>query len=167
MSAIRPTVAVLPGTRRRCRRWLAKRGLLRHSLRCPGSCSFPSWAGASPARLPNCQLLQLGTPPRRPALDFMRGLSRVPQMGKLPLIAAVASAMWALPASARDVIPSKAEVALAQWWYLCVGPDCFDQDRDYWQGYDWRYYRGGACREVTFNEWRGNEVVVRHARRCD
>jgi len=83
-------------------------------------------------------------------------------MGKLPLIAAVASAMWALPASAGDAIPSKAKVVR-----LCVGPDCFDQDRDYWQGYDWRYYRGGACREVTFNEWRGNEVVVRHARRCD
>ena len=83
-------------------------------------------------------------------------------MGKLPLIAAVANAMWALPASAWDVIPSKPEVALAQW-YLCVGPDCFD--RDHWQGYDWRYYRGGACREVTFNEWRGNEVVVRHARK--
>jgi hypothetical protein len=87
-------------------------------------------------------------------------------MGKLPLIAAVASAVWALPASAWEVIPSKPEVALAQW-SLCVGPDCFDQDRDYWQGYDWRYYRGGACREITFNEWRGNEVVVRHARRCD
>jgi hypothetical protein len=39
-------------------------------------------------------------------------------MGKLPLIAAVASAMWALPASAEggrgNDIPSKPEVALAQ-----------------------------------------------------
>ena len=47
-------------------------------------------------------------------------------MGKLPFIGAIASAMWALPASAGDVIPSKAEVALAQW-YLCVGPDRFDE----------------------------------------
>src|SRR5437899_2302956 len=100
--------------------------------------------------------------PLRPSLDSSVGLSSVPEMGKLPLIAAVASALWTLPASAADAIPSKAKVAR-----LCVGPDCFDQDRDYWQGYDWRYYRGGACREVTFNEWRGNEVVVRHARRCD
>src|SRR5262249_14404472 len=46
-------------------------------------------------------------------------------MGKLPLIVAVANAMWALPASAWDVIPSKPEVALAQW-YLCVGPDIID-----------------------------------------
>ena len=47
-------------------------------------------------------------------------------MGKLPLIAALASAMWAFPASAEDgsnVIPSKPAVTLAQL-DPCVGPDC-------------------------------------------
>src|SRR5262245_53347376 len=100
-------------------------------------------------------------------------------MGKLPLIAAVASAMWARPASGGDggnAIPSKPEVTLAQF-ELCVGPDCRDRDRVYREGryynrYDddwryrngdnWRYYRGGACRDVTIRERRGDEVVVRH-----
>ena len=89
-------------------------------------------------------------------------------MGKLPLIAAVASAMWALPASAEDggnVVPFKPEVTLAQL-DLCVGPDCRDRDRYYdrsdddWRylhGDNWRYYRGGACRDVTFREQRGEE----------
>jgi hypothetical protein len=38
-------------------------------------------------------------------------------MGKLPLIAAVASAMWVLPAAAEDggnAVPSKPAVTLAQ-----------------------------------------------------
>jgi hypothetical protein len=106
-------------------------------------------------------------------------------MGKLPLIAAVASAMWALPASAEggrgNLIPSKPEVTLAQL-DLCVGPDCRERDqiyreRHYSDRYDddwrylhadnWRYYRGGTCRDVTFREQRGDEVVVRHVRRCD
>jgi hypothetical protein len=101
-------------------------------------------------------------------------------MQKLPLIAAVASAMWALPASAGyegNAIPSKPDVRLAQL-QLCVGPGCrseverryYDRDDDDWrylQGDDWRYYRGGACRDVTFRELRGEEVVVRHVRRCD
>jgi hypothetical protein len=103
-------------------------------------------------------------------------------MGKLPLIAAVASAMWALPASAGDggnAIPSNPAITLAQL-NLCVGPDCRDRDRDrvyrerdrdrrYFGRYgdDWRYYRGGACRDVTIREHRGDEVVVRHIRRCD
>ena len=98
-------------------------------------------------------------------------------MGKLPLIAAVASAMWALPASAGDVgnAPSKPEVTLAQLNF-CVGPDC--RDRRYYGRYDddWRYrrdhdwqYRYGArgCRDVTIRERRGDEVVVRRERRCD
>jgi hypothetical protein len=45
-------------------------------------------------------------------------------MGKFPLIAALASAVWALPAYAGDggsAIPSKPEVTLAQL-DLCVGP---------------------------------------------
>jgi len=98
-------------------------------------------------------------------------------MGKLPLIAAVASAMWVLPASAGDRgrIPSKPEVTLAQLNF-CTGPDC--RDRRYYDRYadDWRYrrdndwrYRYGAqgCRYVTIREWRGDELVVRHVRRCD
>src|SRR5258707_11847909 len=77
-------------------------------------------------------------------------------MGKLPLIAAVASAMWALPASAGDAVPPKPEVTLTQL-VLCVEPDCRDRDRVYrddrydddwrYHGDNWRYYRGGACRD--------------------
>jgi len=97
-------------------------------------------------------------------------------MGKLPLIAAIASAMWALPASAGDV-SSKPEVTLAQLNF-CIGPDCRGRDRRYYDRYDddWRYrrdndwrYRYGerGCRDVTVRERRGDEVVVRHVRRCD
>ena len=103
-------------------------------------------------------------------------------MGTLPLIAAVAGATWALPASAGNgvnAISSKPEVTLAQL-DLCVGPGCLDRnrirERGYYDRYDddwrrhgdnWRYYRGGACRDVEVRERRGNEVVVRHQRRCD
>jgi hypothetical protein len=48
------------------------------------------------------------------------------RMGKLPLIVAVASVMWALPAFAEDggnPIPSKPAVTLAQL-DLCIGLDC-------------------------------------------
>jgi len=101
-------------------------------------------------------------------------------MARLPLIAAAASAIWALPASAAggNAIPSKPEATLAQL-DRCAGPDCRDRDRyyDYYDRYDddrryrrgdnWRYYRGGACRDLTFREERGGEVVIRHERRCD
>jgi hypothetical protein len=102
-------------------------------------------------------------------------------MGKFSLIAAVASAVWALPAYAGDqanAAPSKPEVTLAQL-DLCVGPNCRDRDGDriyrerhyYGRDDDWRYrhgyYRGGPCRDVTVRERRGDEVVVRHVRRCD
>ena len=102
-------------------------------------------------------------------------------MGKLPLIAAVASAMWALPASAEDggnAIPSKPAVTLAQLDF-CIGPDCQraprERERRYYDRYDdngryrydddWRYRRG--CREVTIRERRGDEIVVRRTHRCD
>jgi len=100
-------------------------------------------------------------------------------MARLPLIAAAASAICALPASAAgdggNAIPSKPEVTLAQL-DLCVGPDCRRDrerryyDRDDWRyrhGYNWRYSRGSGCRDVTVRERRGDEVVVRHMRRCD
>jgi hypothetical protein len=99
-------------------------------------------------------------------------------MRKLLLIAPVASAMWALPAAAEDggnAIASKPEVSLAQF-DLCIGPDCRNRDRYYdrydndWRfrdGANWRYFRGGVCRDVTFRELRGGEVVIRHERRCD
>jgi hypothetical protein len=104
-------------------------------------------------------------------------------MGKLPLIAAVASAMWALPAFAEDggnAIPSKPAVTLAQL-DLCIGPDCQrvyrDRERRYYNRYDddwryrydddWRYRRGDRCREVTIRERRGDEIVVRRVHRCD
>jgi hypothetical protein len=102
-------------------------------------------------------------------------------MGKLPLITAVASVVWALPVYAGDggnAIPSKPEVTLAQL-DLCVGPNCRDRDRVYrdrrYYGRDYdsryhygdRYYRGGPCRDVTVRERRGDELVVRHMRRCD
>ena len=106
------------------------------------------------------------------------------EMGKLPFIAAVAGAMWALPAFAGDggsTIPSKSDVTPAQFQF-CVGPDCGERDRVYrerryygrddddWRyrhGDNWRYYRDGACRDVTIRERRGDEVVIRHQRRCD
>ncbi len=100
-------------------------------------------------------------------------------MGKLPLIAAVASAMWVLPAAAEDggnAVPSKPAVTLAQL-DVCVGPDCrrererryFDRydDRRYRRDDDWRYRRGDHCRDVTIRERRGDDIVVRHVRRCD
>ncbi len=90
-------------------------------------------------------------------------------MGKLPFIAAVASAMWTLPA-AGDAIPSKPEITLAQLLDLCVGPYCRERDRVYRDDrydYNWRYYRGGTCRDVEIREQRGGEVVIRHERRCD
>jgi hypothetical protein len=104
-------------------------------------------------------------------------------MGKLPLIAAVASALWALPASAEvggNAIPSKPAVTLAQL-DLCIGPDCQrgyrDRERRYYNRYDddwryrhdddWRYRRGDRCREVTIRERRGDEIVVRRMQRCD
>jgi hypothetical protein len=104
-------------------------------------------------------------------------------MGKLPLITVVASVVWALPAYAGDggnASSSKPEVTLAQL-DLCVGPDCRDRDRAYRERRyydrddDWRYrhrdngryYRDGACHDVTVRERRGDEVVVRHVRRCD
>ena len=104
-------------------------------------------------------------------------------MRKLLFIAAVASAMWALPAFAEDgrnVIPSKPAVTLAQL-DLCIGPDCqrvyrererryydrYDGDWRYRYGDDWRYRRGDRCREVTIRERRGDEIVVRREHRCD
>ena len=81
-------------------------------------------------------------------------------MGKLPLIAAVASAMWTLPVSAGDggnAMPSKPEVTLAQL-ERCVGPDCRDRDRVYREG---RYYnRGGALFEKC--EQRAIELGLTH-----
>ncbi len=72
-------------------------------------------------------------------------------MAKLLLVAAVASAMWGA-GNGGNAIPSKPEVTLAQ----------LDHDGD-----NWRYYRDGACRDATFREQRGEEVVIRHVRRCD
>ena len=99
----------------------------------------------------------------------------------LPIIATAAllPGVWGFGATATSAEPAAPAVKLAQL-DLCVGPDCrrdrgdryredryrrFD-DRDY--GYDrgWRYRRGG-CRDVTVRERRGDEVVVRHDRRCD
>ena len=102
------------------------------------------------------------------------------RMGKLPLIAAVASALWALPAFAEgggNPIPSKPAVTLAQLDF-CIGPDCrrererryydrYDDDRRYRYDDDWRYRRGDHCRDVTIRERRGDEIVVRRVRRCD
>jgi hypothetical protein len=101
-------------------------------------------------------------------------------MGKLPLIAAVASAMWVLPAAAEDGstgIAAKPAITLAQLDF-CIGAGCrdhgyrererrYDDDGRYGLGDDWRYYRGGACRDVAIREYRGEEVVIRHLRRCD
>ncbi len=103
-------------------------------------------------------------------------------MRKLPVIVAVASALWAFPAFAGQVAaPATSEpaVTLAQF-DVCVGPDCrrdrdrrYDRDRydrtydryDRERDHDWRY-RDRGCRDVTIRERRGDEVVVRHERRC-
>ena len=100
-------------------------------------------------------------------------------MGKLPLIAAVAAAMWALPASAGaggNTIPSEPDVTLAHLNF-CVGPDCrerryydrYDDDWRYRRDNDWRYrYGARGCRDVTIRERRPDgDVVVRRERRCD
>jgi hypothetical protein len=92
-------------------------------------------------------------------------------MGKLALITAIASVMWALPASAEhggNTLPSKPGVTLAQL-DVCIGPDCRrESERRYYGRYDddWRYRRE-RCREVTIRERRGDEFVVRRERRCD
>ena len=100
----------------------------------------------------------------------------------LPLIAAVVSAAWALPASGGNggnAISSRSEVMLAQ--LDCAVPDCRDRDRVRERGYydrydddrryryddDWRYRRGDRCREVTIRERRGDDIVVRRVYRCD
>jgi len=99
-------------------------------------------------------------------------------MTKLPLIAAAASAVWVLPAFAGDAgnVSSKPEVTLAQLNF-CVGPDCRDRDRRYYDRDDWRYrrdhdwrygYGARGCRDVTIRERRPDgDVVVRRERRCD
>jgi hypothetical protein len=110
-------------------------------------------------------------------------LAKEEVMGQLPLVAVVASTMWALPAFAGiggNAIPSKPELTFAQFRF-CVGPDCGERDpvyreRRYFDRYDndWRYrdgaawrYRGEGCRDVTIRERRGDEVVVKRVRRCD
>ena len=98
-------------------------------------------------------------------------------MRKLPVIVAAASALWAFPAFAGQVaapVTSEPAVTLAQF-DVCVGPDCrrdrdrrYDRDRydrAYGYDHDWRYRERG-CREVTIRERRGDEVIVRHERRC-
>ncbi len=95
-------------------------------------------------------------------------------MGKLLLIAAVATTIWTLPASAEYASNSNLStpapaVTLAQV-DVCVGPDCRrDRERRYFGRYDddRRYRHGERCREVTIRERRGHDVVVRHERRCD
>jgi hypothetical protein len=111
--------------------------------------------------------------------SFVASAKEEVRMGKLPLIIAVTSAMWALPASAQgegNAIPSKPAVTLAQLDF-CIGPDCqrayrerryydrYDDDSRYRYDDDWRYRRG--CREVTIRERRGDEIVVRRVHRCD
>jgi hypothetical protein len=97
-------------------------------------------------------------------------------MRKLPVIVAAVSALWALPAFAGELnAPASTEpaVTLAQL-DVCVGPDCRrDRERRYYDRYDrerdhdWRYReRERGCRDITIRERRGDEVIVRHERRC-
>jgi hypothetical protein len=99
-------------------------------------------------------------------------------MGKLPVIIAAASTLWAFSASAGEMNTQAASgpsITLAQV-DVCIGPDC-RRDRDYYRerhvydydrDRDWRYWRGEArCRDVTIRERRGDEVVIRHRLRCD
>ena len=60
---------------------------------------------------------------------------------------------------------------------VCVGPDCRrERERRYFDRYDdrryrrddnWRYRSGDHRRDVTIRERRGDDVVVKHVRRCD
>jgi hypothetical protein len=93
-------------------------------------------------------------------------------MKKLPVIVAAASALWAFPAFAGQVdtqANTEPAIQLAQF-DVCVGPDCRrDRDRDRYRDryYDRDFRRDRGCRDVTIRERRGDEVVVRHVRRCD
>jgi hypothetical protein len=94
-------------------------------------------------------------------------------MGKLPLIAPVATAMWVAPASADEgskAILAKPAVTLAQLG-VCVGLDCqrerecryfdrYDDDRRYRRDDDWRHRRGDHCHDVTVRERCGDGVVA-------
>jgi hypothetical protein len=103
-------------------------------------------------------------------------------MGKLPLIAAVASIIWTLPASAAypsninlstptpAVLSTPTPAATLAQLDVCAGPDCRrERERRYFGRYDddRRYRHGERCREVTVRERRGHDIVVRHERRCD
>src|ERR1700726_3232395 len=100
-------------------------------------------------------------------------------MRNLSAIIAAAISLTAVPAFA-DVPARAAQPAITLALLdFCVGPDCRYRDdryrdgryrerfgRDY--GYDRDYRRGDrGCRDVTIRDRRGDEVVVRHERRCD
>ena len=97
-------------------------------------------------------------------------------MRKLPVIVAAACSLWAFPAFAGQAgaaAPTETGVTLAQL-DVCVGPDCRrdreerrERERAYDRYYDRDYRRDRGCRDVTVRERRGDEVVVRHIRRCD
>jgi hypothetical protein len=74
-------------------------------------------------------------------------------MAKLLLVAAVTTAMSGA-GDGGNAISSKPSVTLAQSQLDLYGDN-------------WRYYRDGTCRDVTFREQRGGEVVIRHVRRCE
>ncbi|HMA75522.1 MAG TPA: hypothetical protein VKP67_29140 [Xanthobacteraceae bacterium] len=86
-------------------------------------------------------------------------------MRKLPLIVAAASALWAVPAFAGQVgaAANTEPVVTPVQLDFCIGPDC---RRDRYYDREWRY-RDRGCRDVTIRERRGDEVIVRHERRCD
>jgi hypothetical protein len=66
----------------------------------------------------------------------------------LPILAA-AIGFSAMPAFAQSV---------------CIGPDCGRHDRGVYREH---YREHEGCRQITVRERRGDEVVVKHIRRCD
>ena len=79
----------------------------------------------------------------------------------LPVLA-VAIGLTAAPAFAGPATPADKPMTLAQV-DLCIGPDCGRGERRVHR----ERYREEGCREITVRERRGDEVVVKHIRRCD
>ena len=80
----------------------------------------------------------------------------------LPVLA-VALGLTAAPAVAGPATSADKPMTLAQLG-VCIGPDCGDRgERRVYR----ERHRDEGCRQITVRERRGDEVVVKHIRRCD
>ena len=78
----------------------------------------------------------------------------------LPVLA-VAVGLTAAPAFAGPATSADKPMTLAQ--SVCIGPDCGRREHRVYR----EHYRDEGCRRITVRERRGDEVVVKHIRRCD